>query len=435
MKLRFYSFFLLLLTSSAWAQTENPAALLREARKEVNVLCSNKMAGRGYIASGHQKAADYLAKRFQEIGLQPIAQYPDSNDVVKPYQQPFIVNLNIIEKTRLYVDDKMQVPGIDYIVAANCPSSKGSAEIQDAGYAMLPISKATGKAISYNDGIPDSIGTDATKKEKYKNELSPINRMIRIETASPTVCIVQKAKLTHTFRDEQGDFPIFEILKDKYPSYAKKITWEVVSNLSKIETQNVLGYLEGKSKKDSFIIVSAHYDHLGRMGTATFPGANDNASGIAMLLSMAEYLVSQPLEYSVLFIAFGAEEAGLLGSQFYVEKQAAVPLAKTKFILNIDLMGGGTEGIMAVGGIDFPQYFDKLKALNETNKELAAVKARKNAPNSDHYFFLQKGVKGFFIYTMGGPPHYHDVYDTPKNLQLSKFVEVRKLLLSFLQQI
>ena len=110
-----------------------------------------------------------------------------------------------------------------------------------------------------------------------------------------------------------------------------------------------------------------------------------------------------------------------------------VPIKQTKFILNLDLMGNGDKGIMAVAGAEFPDRWEKLKALNEKQGDaIPKVKKRKNAPNSDHYWFVKEGVEGFFIYTEGGPPHYHDINDTAENLVFSRYVEVRALMIKFL---
>ncbi len=73
----------------------------------------------------------------------------------------------------------------------------------------------------------------------------------------------------------------------------------------------MIGYVPGAEKPDSFIILCAHYDHLGKMGEAIFYGANDNASGIATMLDLATYFVDHPQRYSLVFIAFGAERSGL----------------------------------------------------------------------------------------------------------------------------
>ncbi len=195
----------------------------------------------------------------------------------------------------------------------------------------------------------------------------------------------------------------------------------------------MIGLIPGTTHPDSFVIVSAHYDHLGQVSEAIFTGANDNASGTSMLLSMGEYFVTNPLPYTLVLIAFGGEETGLIGSDYYANRSPTVPLARIRFILNLDLMGNGIDGITAVGGRDFPVLFDKLVQLNETQQAVPQVKSRSNAPNSDHYYFLEKGVPGFFIYTLGGPTHYHDVNDNPSTIELSRYVEVRQLLIAFLE--
>ena len=97
-------------------------------------------------------------------------------------------------------------------------------------------------------------------------------------------------------------------------------------------------------------------------------------------------------------------------------------------------MGNGTEGIMAVGGVEHSTEFEKLVKINEEINAIPIVKSRKNAPNSDHYFFLMQGVRGFFVYTMGGPQWYHDVFDTPENLELSKYTGLRQLFIRFVEE-
>jgi aminopeptidase YwaD len=173
---------------------------------------------------------------------------------------------------------------------------------------------------------------------------------------------------------------------------------------------------------------------LGRMGRDIyFPGANDNASGVSMLLELAKYYSSaeNQLPFSIVFIAFGAEEAGLIGSKFFVENPL-FPLKKIKFLINLDLLGTGEEGITVVNATKFPQQFEQIVKLNDENKYLTAVKKRGPAANSDHYYFTEKGVPSFFIYTMGGIAAYHDIYDRAETLPLTKFSEVFHLLTSFI---
>jgi aminopeptidase YwaD len=420
--------FVLFAQSAVLAQDTEKEILMKAARKEVQTLCSPKFAGRGYLENGHKKAADYLSKRFSAIGLKPVK-------TTKNYQQSFPMEINLVQNAVIQIDGKKLVEGVDFITHEATAGTSGTAEIIDIDYALTIPENLAGKAVIFTDGLPDSIANDAKKKELYKEAGSLMKKIEKISAQKPAILILRKNKLTFSFENSQMPFAFIQILSEKYPKNSKQIQWEIKAGMTKFNSQNVLGMVTGKSVKDSFIVVSAHYDHLGKLGKAIFTGANDNASGTTMLLSVAEYFVKNPPKYSVLFIAFGGEETGLNGSEYYVKQNPIIPLPQMRFLLNLDLMGNGVDGIMAVGGVDFPNEFSKLKTLNDSLQAVPIVKQRKNAPNSDHYFFLQQGVKGFFIYTMGGPTFYHDVYDTPENLQFSKYVEVRKLLIRFLESL
>jgi hypothetical protein len=97
--------------------------------------------------------------------------------------------------------------------------------------------------------------------------------------------------------------------------------------------------------------------------------------------------------------------------------------------LNLDLNGTGDDGIMVVNGKIHEKEFAALQRLNNQKQYFNLVKSRGKAANSDHYPFSEKGIKAFFIYTMGGTTAYHDVNDTAKNLPLTRFPELFRLLL------
>src|SRR6185295_5028689 len=115
--------------------------------------------------------------------------------------------------------------------------------------------------------------------------------------------------------------PIF-IINREFLSTAKKISFEVTNRvIPEFKTQNLAGYFDGTAAEDSFIVITAHYDHLGMMGDSVyFPGANDNASGTSMMLDLIKYFFSEKNrpKCKVAFIAFAGEEAGLRGSEYFV---------------------------------------------------------------------------------------------------------------------
>jgi aminopeptidase YwaD len=123
---------------------------------------------------------------------------------------------------------------------------------------------------------------------------------------------------------------------------------------------NVVGVLRGSDPKlrDEAVVVGAHYDHLGRGGQGSLAqregeihhGADDNASGTAALLELARVLSRSKPRRTIVFAAFGGEEEGLLGSNFYVNRQPAAPLAQTVAMFNMDMVGRMKEGRLVVGG-------------------------------------------------------------------------------------
>jgi Zn-dependent M28 family amino/carboxypeptidase len=201
--------------------------------------------------------------------------------------------------------------------------------------------------------------------------------------------------------------------------------------IEKYETQNIVGYLQGSVKPDSFIVVTAHYDHLGKMGKEIyFPGANDNASGMAMILDLASYYAKNPPKYSIVFIALSAEEVGILGAREFTE-HPLIKLEKIKFLVNFDIAGTGDEGIRVVNGSVYKDKFDLLTGINTEQKLLPKVDIRGAACNSDHCLFYQKGVPCFYIYTQGGIKAYHDVYDKYETLPFTEFAHYRTLMIKF----
>src|SRR5690606_27118787 len=136
----------------------------------------------------------------------------------------------------------------------------------------------------------------------------------------------------------------------------------------------------------------------------------------------------------LVFIGFAGEEAGLVGSQYFVENPL-VDLSKIKFLLNFDIMGAGEDGIQIVNSSVFTKEYDLLNRINSDKNYIKQIKKRGEACNSDHCPFYKKGVPSFFVYTLGGAGFYHDVFDTADSLSLSEFQDLKKLFIEFIDQI
>jgi Zn-dependent M28 family amino/carboxypeptidase len=200
--------------------------------------------------------------------------------------------------------------------------------------------------------------------------------------------------------------------------------------LARNPARNVLGMVKGKGK--GWVVVSAHYDHLGMMGPdALFPGANDNASGVAMLLSLADWFAQHPPKQNILFAAFAGEEAGLVGSEWCAVDRP-IDWSAVKLMVNLDILGTGDDGITVVNSTAQQAHFDRLVALNTEKGYLKEVKPRGPACNSDHCPFVKRNVPAVFIYTLGGVAHYHDVRDKAETLPLTEFADLHALLREFI---
>jgi aminopeptidase YwaD len=363
------------------------------AKWAIDSLCSPLLHGRGYVNRGDSLAAGFIKNEFIKHNL---------SQFTLDYFQEFTLPVNTFPgEMSLRLDDKKLKPGQDYLIGA------GSSFLQSGRY----------KTVKYS-------GADSTVKYILKKRGKTKGR------------IVAEKKLTHTIATQLNNDLVLHIKESELPANIQCADIKFESKFYKnYTTKNVAAYVKGTQYPDSFIVFSAHYDHLGRLGKDTyFPGANDNASGTAMLLCLAKHFSENPIKYSVVFIAFSAEEAGLLGSNHFVNNPL-FSLEKIKFLVNLDILGTGEEGITVVNGSVHKKEFALLQRINNESNYIPKINERGKAANSDHYFFSEKGVPAFFIYTMGGVKAYHDIYDKPETLPLTEFNDVFKLLREFVKHL
>jgi len=407
--------------------TLSKAQDISRVKTYLDTLCSPRLNGRGYVGNGDKLAAQFLGRQFKKIGLKSFAD-TDQDD----YFQFFPLNVNTFPgKVSLKLDRKELKLGEDFIVSPTSGSGNGKVCLvnldttifSDKNYQKKFLElKCTNKALV----IPAGWASQIKKLPKeVQSKIFSFACLIKLEDK----------KLTASLAPIQHRIPEFEIKAEKLTGKNKRVSFCVEAMLKEnYQSQNVIGYVPGIQFPDSFFVISAHYDHLGSMGTVYFPGANDNASGVSLLLELARYYKVNPLKYSVVFMAFGGEEAGLVGSNYYTN-HPLFSLAKIRFLINLDLLGTGEEGIMVVNATKFPKEYEILDSLNQNKNYISAVKKRGPAANSDHYFFFQKGVPSFFIYTLGGISAYHDIHDRKETLPLTRFKEVFALLIDFLKTI
>ena len=351
-------------------------------RKIVDTLTSPYFWGRGYTNDGMKKSADFLAEEFKTIGLKPLNN--------KNFLQSFSYSANTFPgDMEVTINDKKLIPGVDFIVS------------------------------------PDSKGIKAKGNLEQSDSVSYINREHRI-------ILSFENKLTWSASQKTEDITLIQVDKKNFTETPKKIKVNIENKfVEKFDASNVCAMVLGTQKPDSFIFITAHYDHLGGMGKHTyFPGANDNASGVALLLSLAKYYAAHPQKYSIAFILFAGEEIGLLGSKYFTD-HPLVPLKNIRFLTNTDLAGTGIDGITVVNASVFTKEFALMNKINDEHKYLVSIGARGKAPNSDHHWFTELGVPSFFFYTKGGIAAYHDVFDKANTLPLNEQADLQQLLIKF----
>lgn len=196
-----------------------------------------------------------------------------------------------------------------------------------------------------------------------------------------------------------------------------------------VKTYNVIGFIEGRDPvlKNEFIVLGAHYDHLGMGGpsskkpdtTAIHHGADDNASGTSGLLEISEKLSANHrlLKRSILIIAFGAEEQGLLGSNFFTE-HPLIPLTQIKLMINLDMIGrlNDQKQVYMGGAGTFPGGVELMSSLGKKFGLNPVVHAG-DVDGSDHVSFYKKRIAVLGLHT-GGHPQYHTPEDVAKLINI-----------------
>ena len=401
------------------------------AKDIVNELASAKYNGRGYVKKGEANAASFIASEFQRLGLKA---FSDN------YFQKFNIQVNTFPKDiKLVVDGKSLQPGSDYMVDAGSTSSKGKfnpvwiskKELLNPNILRSKIDETKENFLI----IDNTMKRDSTAEKDIKEILQLLKYSPNINISG--IIELTQQKLTWNAATYTLPHPFIQLQVDSCETDTIITIETSIQNkfFDKYQTQNVVGYLNGTVQTDSFIVFIAHYDHLGKMGNDIyFPGANDNASGIAMLLSLARYFNQHPPTCSIVFIALGAEEAGLLGAKYFTE-HPLFNLNRIKFLINFDLAGTGDLGIQVVNGTVYKDKFDMLCEINKEEDLLPQIKIRGEACNSDHCMFHRKGVPCFYIYTLGGINAYHDLNDRAETLPLTEFSDYLKLITIFVYKL
>lgn len=387
-------------------------------QKIVRDLSSPAMHGRGYVKSGDTKAAQYLEKEMKKAGLLAF-----NNDFVQRYT--FSIN-TFPGRLELRAGNKKLMPGHDYVVAPTITSLDQTFRLMWIPDTVSTVESAL--KVMDTAGISQCLVVAPSRMQSVYRSGFPGARGV--------VQLTQANVWWHVSGAREPNNRVSAMIRESaLAAGTSSISLKVESKyLVDHEARNLIGYVRGTAEPDTFLVFIAHYDHLGRMGSRTlFQGANDNASGTATVLDLARHYASNPTEayYSMAFILVSGEEAGLLGS-FYNADNPMFPLENVKFLINMDMVGTGSEGLSIVNGDLFPEAVQLFKQINKEKGYFANIRSGGESCNSDHCPYYRKGVPSVFLFTRGAENReYHNIYDTPERLPFTAYEQLFGIITDF----
>ena len=441
----------------------------RDLRTFIKVLTSDSLEGRGTGTNGQKKAGKFIADRYRDLGLSTSdhndyfekfkltqiywgqvyiktsngilenfdnlvfqGRYPENTEVEKEVifggsgtmEQLDQINVKdrlvliFINNLRAYYDvcvnlEKRKAYGV---ILANPQSDKQFESIKNT---FKDYSRQKRLSFPQNDSIKENLAK--WDSVKIANPfIIPNNQVRNIIGYSP------KQLQDVISKNDINTIPISRV----------KVKCEIIKE--EIETANVIGVVKGRT--DKTIVISAHYDHLGKSGKDYFPGADDNASGTAALLELAEeFSNKQDLEYNLMFLATSGEEAGLLGSFFHVNKPDFNP-KNILCNLNLDMISRrddkhndnqylyciGTDQSIEINNLvkKADLLFDKCSfdfSLNNS-KDPSGIYSR-----SDQYNFYKKGIPAIQFFS-GLHVDYHKPTDTFEKIDFNNLQDRVRLI-------
>jgi len=466
----------------------------RELRMHLDVLASPEMEGRETGTPGNDLAAEYISRHLFNLGLLPI---PGK----KSYFQPVAFTFSKWLKNECSINETPYKHLWDYLIfpGENPGDIINTDEVVFLGYGIdVPEysdyrkQNVAGKVILINTGEPmlnDSISrlTGSKDMSDWSQSLTKkletakkygVKAVLLIDQDIKKTLETNRRKILGSFlelgdlREREYSYPTHmlisttmaenimgkkqkkiikarkKIAKGKAASVKlpAKFSLQLEKEAKVLESQNVIGYIEGSTYKDEYVVVSAHFDHLGKRGDDIYFGADDNGSGSSLLLELAQSFQQGVLEgnkpkRNIVFCWFTGEEKGLLGSKYYSEFPV-FPLEKTVVDVNVDMIGrtdekyGNFTNYTYVIGSD--RLSSELHAINEeanqkyTGLVLDYKYNDENDSNqfyyrSDHYNFASKGVPVIFYFT-GVHKDYHRTTDTVDKIMFDKMTKVGKLI-------
>lgn len=443
---RILLFALILISSGLFAQIKRSSNITcDELLYHENILASDSLKGRQPGSVYDKIAAKYIRDEFREYGLTTLGK--------KGYQFFTFKNFNpdFEKQTHLMINGERLVFGRDF----SAPTVNGSDSL-----CAEAIFVGKGDEVSYQDVKVRRkwvvIYYQLDKQHEYLNT-KPIE--IAKSQGAAGIIIVSNDSLNKyidvDFRT-LPNLPLFILSPEVSTKLLKiiglntdtveesnitskpfgiNICGKVAKLYNVIETQNVVAILPGSDPKlaNEYIVIGAHYDHLGmgEMGGSRTPnqaaihnGADDNASGVVSMLEIAQKLASEQkkIKRSIVFVAFGAEEKGLIGSQRFVDS-ALISIENIKAMINLDMVGRLRNRELEIHGVKTSLEADSILNLLNSDSLFRLKLVPDGFGPSDHASFYSKNIPVFFIHS-GLHEDYHTPNDDVKYLNIEGMQQI-----------
>jgi aminopeptidase YwaD len=444
---------LLVLTAGASARSAVVPPGAVALSESVSALTTPEMEGRRSGTAGGELAARRIAEWLAAAGLRPGGDRGS-------YLQSFVLetssrpgpasNLELSAPTQRRLD-----AGREWIAHGGSPAGEVSGDVIFAGYgADMPEAKyddyagvdVQGKIVLVLDGAPAHLASArVTRLDKLiaakqrgaaavliAGDELPSPDKTAVEVALPSATLTRgaaDAMLTPAGRTtgEVANALATTRRPASFPT-GTRARLRVEKVVDEVRAANVIGILPGTdpARASEAVVIGAHYDHLGRTDGVVYPGADDNASGTAVVLGLARaFAAAGGADRTLVFALFGAEELGLIGSRHYVD-HPAVPLDRTVAMVNFDMVGRLSGRTLSVGGGDSG---NRLRALVNDAARLEGLAPDVNGSPygpSDHARFYAAGVPVLFFYT-GAHSDYHRPSDTADKIDAAGMARIAAL--------
>jgi aminopeptidase YwaD len=454
---------ILILLCPSYADDSSPSITEEEILGHIKYLASDRLEGRSPGSPGSEEAARYVAAEFEKAGLSPPG---DRGTYYQRFTFPGEVVLGQSNSLSLILNGEVTdlELGKDYYPLGFSENGYASGEIVFAGYGITAPEAGyddysgldvKGKVVLVLRFSPDGLRYDSpffnysTLRYKALNarEHGAAAALFTTPFSGDGGEAVRRPSLDYSPSDSGIQAAV--ITKEKAGeilSLSGRNPDEVAQNLSErkpdsfsipgvragirtdivqkdIETVNVLGFVGGSDPAlgKEVVIVGAHYDHIGRGGGNSMAGpagrgevhngADDNASGVAALIELAEYFSHkrEELDRSLLFIAFSGEEIGLLGSTYYIE-HPAIPLDRTVAMINMDMIGRLRDDNLIVFGLGSSRGWKRLILAANRGPDLNLSFQDSAFGPSDQSVFYTREIPAVQFFT-----GLHEDYHTPQD--------------------